>query len=230
MINEYNPIKQGQRAIMHRTIFILASLYISLSHTGIASADDVVQVPSPQTACGSPAKTVALPVAAGVLQASAKSEEPCIGAARENTLTFSGLDLTGSVQTYKEKGYTLIGRSGLKPCSADGDCIRGLREKGSPHISAYAGASINFNLSIDDPDRPFRLKALKICNLSQTAPTQSIMFVGQLADGGTTAFAVTVRGNSTRDQLFIFPESFRNLVSVSWSPKNTAVADIVLSN
>jgi hypothetical protein len=227
---EYNSVFLRQQALMRCTIFIFSSLYMSFAYTGLAAADDIAQASPSQISCGSPATTVALPIDNTVLKASAKVEEPCVGAERETTLSFSGLDLSGTVQKYSEKGYTLIGRSGLRPCSADGDCIRAMREPGSARILAYAGVSINFNLSADNPDRPFRLKALKICNPNRNTPTQSIMFVGRLADGSTTAFAVTVRGNSNQDQLFIFPESFRNLVSVSWSPKNTAVTDINLIN
>jgi hypothetical protein len=227
---DYKSVFLRQQASVRCTIFIFSSLYMSFAHTGLAAADDIAHASPDQTSCGSPATTVALPIDGAVLKASAKVEEPCHGAGRETTLSFSSVDPTATVQEYSEKGYTLIGRNGLKPCSDDSDCIRAMREQGSNRILVYARGNTNLNLSVDNPDRPFRLKALKICNPDRNTPTQSIMFVGRLANGSTTAFAVTVRGNSNQDQLFMFPESFRNLVSVSWSPKNTAVTDITLVN
>jgi hypothetical protein len=215
---EYKTSFGRQRHLMRRTIFISISLYIGISCAAMAAGGDLVRASTAQ-ACGSLLTGVAMPLDGSPLKALPKRVEPCAeSGGKEATLTFSGLDLNGTVQTYSESGYTLIGRAGLKPCDADADCIRAMREPGGGRILAYAGGSINFNLSA------------KICNPDGKTPTQSIMFVGKFADGRTTAFAVTVRGNSSQDQLFMFPEAFQNLVSVSWIPKGTAVTEIRLAN
>lgn len=233
MTKEYNFIFQRQRYLLRRTIFMTPHLYIFFACAFAAAGSDLAHA-SPKQTCGSPLTAVALALDGSALKAMPKRAEPCAESrVRETTLTFSGLDTAASVQTYSEDGYRLTGRAGMKPCNADVDCIRAMKEPGGARILAYAGNNINLSLSLDTASqdgKSFRLKSLKIRNPDNRAPTQSIMFVGKFADGSTTAFAITIRGNYAQDQLFMFPENFQNLVSVSWVPKGTAVREINLTN
>lgn len=169
-------------------------------------------------------------VALTVTQNAADDSEKCKTAGAETVLTMSGLTVGGSASIYDESGYVLSARTGLRPCGGEQECIFAVRDaRDNRTFAVPASENLNFMLS-SESERPFRLKSIKIRNPDVATPTQSIMFVGKLASGSTTAYAITVRGNYTELQTFTFPESFGQVVSFSWSPKRTEVTDIRLAH
>lgn len=199
---------------------ISSAIYITFAISGLSLTSPAV--------AASPCGLRVTDVAMSSQQPAVSGRDDCAGSGHDSLLTMSGLDVGTSTPAYGEDGYILSARVGLRPCDDGQKCIFAARDQQSKRTLAFPGSeSLNFNVAAQS-QQTFRVRSLKIRNPDRT--TQSIMFVGKLPSGSTTAYAVTVRGNMPDLQTFIFPDSFGDVVSVSWSPKGTQVTDIRLTH
>lgn len=148
--------------------------------------------------------------------------QACTPPAQSSTITFSGLVVGGSTNSYTESGYTLVGQT----CGNYGCIYASDYGLTPPAKAAYlAASSLTFKLASNN-GAPFSLSSLKLRNLNSTVGAQSLTFTGNLAGGGTVSHTVTTVAGSLDYAKFMLPATFTNLSSVTWSPNLTVVTDV----
>ena len=129
------------------------------------------------------------------------------------TITFSGLAPGGSTLSYTESGYTL-----------SDDNIYTDYENGTKGAFPYNPDSL-FTLKRAD-GASFNLVSVMLKTLNDQVGSQTVVFTGNLTDGGTVVHQVTTPADFVEYSTYAFPASFAKLASVVWSQHSTVITNV----
>lgn len=128
-------------------------------------------------------------------------------------ITFSGLVPGGSTTAYTERGYTLYGDN-IYTGVHNG--IKGAFPSDSTSVFTLRKA--------DGAD--FTLVSAMLMTINDEVGPQTIIFTGNLADGGTATYGVTTPATLREYSTYAFPGNFAKVASVVWTPRFMVMTNI----
>jgi hypothetical protein len=117
-------------------------------------------------------------------------------------------DLIPGSDIYEEDGFRMEANGGFNQSAS-----------GTPPPSMFPAATAQVNTLTSQGGQPFDLLSIDISELNFDVGSQTIIFTGTLASGGSVSQSFTTDG-PFGFEAFDFSASFRNLGSVSWDQMN----------